>query len=114
MLNIVFIDTNMRNEDGTYYIDNTIAKGKRLQIGERVVAYQDDEEWDAQILCNGNNWGVKILSEARMISNDRKVGHEEGFWEGYYCQLRIFFKILEEVGIKKEIIREVFNRFYGD
>ncbi len=114
ILNIVFIDTNICNEDGTYRIDYTVAKGKKLQIGERVIAYQDDEEWDAQIVYNGNNWGVEILSEARMISNDKRIGHVEGFWEGYFCQLRILSKVLEQVGVKKEIIQEVFNRLYGN
>lgn len=113
-MNTVFIDTNICNKDGTYYIDHIVAKGKKLQIGEYVIAYQEDEEWDAQVSYDGNNWGIIILSEARTISSDRRRGHVEGFWEGYYCQLRNFFKVLEQVGIKKEIIQEALNQFYGD
>ena len=69
----VFIDTNLLNHDGSYYLDLMLASVKRLKVGDIVVAYQDDEEWDAQICFNNNKWGVRLTSEARIISYERKV-----------------------------------------
>ena len=41
-----------------------------------------------------------------------RLTHKEGFWEGYYCQLRELSKVLEQVGIKKETVEEIFDRYY--
>ncbi len=110
LLKLVLFDTNSYNEDGTYWIDDIVIRGKNLKIGERVIVYQDNEEWEAEITFDGENWGVKLLSDAWVVSDDRCKGRHEGFYDGYYCQLRFVDRVLEQLDIKEDVRKEVLRR----
>lgn len=52
----IFIDTNSIDENGNFYINEIIAKNMKLRNGEKVVAYQDGDSWEAKIVCCENKW----------------------------------------------------------
>ncbi|MCM1119236.1 MAG: hypothetical protein NC543_07745 [bacterium] len=91
----IFIDTNSVNEDGSFYIDELLVKNMGLIAGERVIAYQDADSWEAQIVLCKDRWGAVLNTESREISPDRQEGHAEGFWRGYYVQSRRLISVLE-------------------
>lgn len=47
----LFIDTNMGNSDGSYFIHDIEVKSMQLKPGETVIAYQDDDMWTAEVVC---------------------------------------------------------------
>lgn len=104
---VVFIDTNWTNYKGFYYVDELVIKSKHLKYGDKVIAYQDDEEWDAEVLVVDDCWGVIIKSEARVISKERQEGHQEGYWEGCYVQRKILLQLLNELQASEELISKV-------
>lgn len=104
---VVFIDSNCTNDDGSYYIEELIVKSKKLKKGDAVIAYQDNEEWDAEISFSNNKWGAILKSEARLISQERYEGHKEGYWEGCYNQRHILLILLENLQAPETLILEI-------
>ena len=47
---------------------------------EKVIAYQDADSWDAEIVYADHKWGVVLLSDAKEISRERQEGYREGFF----------------------------------
>lgn len=95
----IFIDVNVRTLDNTISISTFIVDNMELQAGERVIAYQDADVWDAEIVCKDGEWGVVLLSESKEISKERQEGQEEGFWNGYYLQGMRMLRALKELNI---------------
>ena len=46
----VFIDTNLRTQNNTIQISKFIADNMELQAGERIIAYQEADSWEAEIV----------------------------------------------------------------
>ena len=112
MKKTVFIDTNMPNSDGSYYIDEIIINGRGLKNGDEVIAYQEGEEWDAVITFNDGKWGVELKSHAMIVSDEKQHGYREGFWEGYYCQVMNLFNVLKQAKISQEELNFIINKMY--
>lgn len=93
----LFIDANFSNGDDSLFISEFIAKNMDLKVGERVIAYQDGDSWDAEIFLSNGKWGVKLISDTKEISKDRQEGHREGFWEGYYVQSINILRVLKNL-----------------
>lgn len=108
----LFIDTNSTNYEGMYFVNELEIKSKNLNIGDLIIAYQDNEEWDARILFNDGKWGVTLESEARVISNERYEGQQEGYWRGCYSERIILLRLLESLHASDELILEV-NKWMG-
>jgi hypothetical protein len=58
-----------------------------LSVGEEVIGYQDDLEWEGkvckQISENGEEWYIKLdLSCENAVSEERSIGRDEGFSSG--------------------------------
>lgn len=106
-MNTIFIDTNSANEDGSYYIDELLIKNMKLSIGEKVIAYQDADAWEAEIVLCGNKWGVVPVSDSREISPERHEGHTEGFWWGYYVQSSRLVCALEKLNYSARAIADI-------
>jgi len=110
MKKTVFFDTNMLNSDGSYYIDVLTIEGRGFKNGDEVIAYQEGEEWDAIIILNDGIWGVQLISLARKISEEKRIGYEEGFWGGYYAQQLRFSAILKQVKLSKEDLNKILEK----
>ena len=103
----IFIDTNSINENGTLYISELIVKNMGLQKGEKVIAYQEEEYWEAEIVYTDNCWGVVLLSDAKKVSKERQEGHEEGYQEGYYVQSMRLLRVLQNLNYSAEEIEKI-------
>lgn len=103
----VFIDTNCQNEDGSIKIHELIVKNMRLQHGEKVIAYQEEDWWDAEIVQKEDCWSVEILSEPKRVSKERQDGHREGFTEGRYAQSIFLLRVLQNLNYSVEEIEKV-------
>ena len=103
----IFIDSNSVNEDGSYYIDELLIKNMRLCVGEKVIAYQDADAWEAEITLCGDKWGAVTVSDGREISPERQEGHAEGFWWGYYVQSKRLVHVLEQLNYSAKAIEEI-------
>lgn len=103
----VFIDTNLRTKNNTILIGNFIADNMELQAGERVIAYQDVDSWEAEIVYENGEWGVVLLSDAKEISKERQEGHEEGFWNGYYVQSMQMLTALKELNLPEKDVEAI-------
>ena len=103
----VFIDTNMRTQNNTILISKFIADNMELQAGERVIAYQDADSWEAEIVYENGEWGVTLLSETQEISKERQEGQEEGFWNGYYVQSMQLLNVLKELNFPEKDMEEI-------
>jgi len=103
----VFIDTNMRTKNNTILVGNFIADNMELQAGERVIAYQDADSWEAEIVYENGEWGVVLLSDAKEISKERQEGHEEGFWQGYYVQSMQLLTVLKELNLPEKDVEAI-------
>ena len=93
----VFIDTNCINDDGSIKLHEMMVNNLGLQPGEKVIAYQEEDCWDAEIVYANNCWSVNLLSETKKVSKERQEGQEEGFWAGYYVQSMRMLRVLEEL-----------------
>ena len=106
----VFVDTNLVNENGTLCINEIVINSMELHDGEKVIAYQDADSWDAEIVYADHKWGVVLLSDAKEISRERQEGHREGFWEGYYVQSMRLIRVLEDLSFSADVIQNVRNK----
>ena len=106
----IFMDTNSVNEDGSYYIWDEDVKSKHLKAGDAVIAYQEKDCWDAEIVVSADGYGVVLTSEAKEISDDRFEGHTEGFDWGMSVQKHRAITVLEDLGVDSEIIDLVKRR----
>lgn len=106
----IFIDTNSVNEDGSYYLDEIVIQGLGISVGERVIAYQDEDSWEAEVVMCGEKWGATLVSDSRQISPERQEGHAEGFWQGYYVQGRRLIYVLEQLNYSAKAIDEIKDR----
>ena len=75
----LFIDTNLINKNGSIQINDMLVKNLDLQVGEKIIVYQDADSWQAEVVYDKNCWSVMIISEAQAIKEEHKQGHEEGF-----------------------------------
>lgn len=103
----IFIDTNMINEDGSYFIPDIIIRKRGYLVGDIVTAYQDTDAWKAKIVNTNGTWGVELLSEAEQISDDRYEGHQEGFAEGVLVQNLNIIRVLQDQDVPANIIEAV-------
>lgn len=104
----IFIDLNSVNDNGSYRINELVVKNMKLKTGDKVIAYQDFDSWEGEIIFEEGNWGVVLVSSASEISKERQEGHKEGFWDGYYLQSVRIIRVLEALNystIEINIIR---------
>ena len=93
----IFIDTNLTNENGSIHVSDILVKNLDVQIGEKVIVYQNAEAWQAEIVYDKNCWGAMIISEAQIIEKERQEGQRDGFWAGYYVQSMRLLRALEQL-----------------
>ena len=93
----IFIDTNMINENGSIHVSDILVENLNLQVGEKVIVYQDADSWQAEIVYDKNCWGAMIVSEAHIIEKERQEGQKDGFWAGYCVQSMNLLKVLEQL-----------------
>ena len=113
MRKFVFFATNSRHHDADaeiYRIHELEIERGKLTEGDRVTAYMDNEEWDAQIVRHGDLWGLVLLSEAREISNERYEGHAEGFSHGMLVQKLRALRVLNDLGLPDDLREEAKRR----
>lgn len=103
----VFIDTNFVNDNGTLKINEFMIANLGLQNGERVLAYQEEEYWEAEIVYEDNVWSVKLLSDAKNLSKERQIGHAEGFQQGCLVQSMRMLQALQSLEYSAEEIEKV-------
>lgn len=103
----VFIDTNNQNDDGTLKVHEFVIHNLNLQNGEKVIAYQEEDYWEAEIVCKNNCWSVKLLSETKEVSKERQLGQEEGFQHGCLVQNMRLLQVLQNLGYSAEEIERV-------
>lgn len=106
----IFVDTNSINENGSLCINELIIKNLGLEVGEKVIAYQDEDSWEAQIVFLENQWGVELISDTREVSRERQEGHQEGFWEGYYVQSINLLRVLKDLNFSANDIEKIKKR----
>lgn len=104
MKKVVFIDTNMINDDGSYFVSDIIIRHNGYMVGDIVTAYQDQDVWKAKIVNTDGAWGVELLSETELISDERYEGHQEGFAYGVYIQSLKAIRILQNLNVPAELI----------
>lgn len=109
----VFIDTNLRTKNNTIQISKFIADNMELQVGERVIAYQDADSWEAELVYENGEWGVVLLSDAKEISKERQEGHEEGFWNGYYVQSMQLLTALKELNLPEKDVDAIKEKLWS-
>lgn len=103
----VFIDTNFVNDNGTLKINEFMIANLRLQNGEQVIAYQEEDYWEAEIVYEDNVWSVKLLSDAKNLNRERQIGHVEGFQQGCLVQSMKLFQTLQSLDYSAEEIEKV-------
>lgn len=103
----VFIDTNFVNDNGTLKINEFMIANLGLQNGERVLAYQEEDYWEAEIVYEDNVWSVKLLSDAKNLSKERQIGHAEGFQQGCLVQSMRMLQALQSLEYSAEEIEKV-------
>ena len=114
MKKIVFIDTNMPNQDYSYYIHEIVAIGKSITAGDEIIAYQDGEEWDAIVTFKDGVWGASITSSVREISRNKEIGYIAGFWHGYYSHLVAIKNLLEQTNLSQATKDSIRNKLHID
>ena len=107
MQKTVFIDTNMVNKDGSYFVSDMIIRQNGYAAGDLVTAYQDYDAWQARIVKTDGIWGVELLSEAERISDDRYEGHREGYAFGAYIEKLAAIRILQKLNLPDHVIEAV-------
>lgn len=113
-MSYVFIDTNMKNGDGSYYVHNSDIIRKQLKAGDTVVAYQETDMWQAEVVRSGKGYGVILKSEASEISSERFEGHREGFNEGVLYSNIVFINLLKSLHADPCLIEEVKKLIFND
>ena len=103
----VFIDTNFVTEDGIPRIHEMITVALSLKNDEKVLAYQDEECWEAKVVKGNNYWGVQLLTEAKTVNKERLEGQKEGFQEGIFVQMLRMIKVLQSLGYSEEEIERI-------
>ena len=103
----IFVDTNSVNENGTLRIHEIIVKNMGLQVGEKVIAYQDSDWWEAEIVFENDNWGVVLNSDTYVVSRERQEGHDEGYWHGYYMQCARGILLWEKLNYSETEIEKI-------
>lgn len=107
---VINIDTNSVNNNGSIFVHEIIAQYMKLKNGETVIAYQESDEWDAEVLFENGQCGIILKSDARPVSLERQRGHSEGFMSGRYIQTAIIFNILEEMDVDLKLKIEIKKR----
>ena len=109
----IFIDTNLRTQNNTIQISKFIADNMELQVGERVIAYQEADSWEAEIVYENGEWGVVLLSDTKEISKERQEGHEEEFWNGYYVQSMQLLTALKELNLPEKDVEAIKEKLWS-
>lgn len=78
-----------------------------LKDGERVIAYHDEDSWDAEIFLSRGKWSVRIISDTKEVSKERQEGHREGFWEGFYVQSMNMLRVLKNLNYSSNEIEKI-------
>ena len=107
MRKFVFFDTNSPIDDSSEVY--RISHGN-LAEGDLVTAYMENEEWDAQVVRRGDQWGIKLLSEAREMSGERYDGQQEGFSHGMLVQKQRTLRVLEGLDLPDWVKEEAMRR----
>ena len=107
MEKFVFIDTNAKNEDNSYFVSAIEIKRQHLVVGDKVIAYQGNEMWNGDIVVCAGKWGVVLTSSGKDISDERFEGHIEGYYEGLQCQKLRTLNVLRKVNIPQETMSEI-------
>lgn len=107
----IFIDTNMQNNDGSYFVSDYDIKSKQLEVGDAVTVYQETDMWNGEIVLSEGGYGVVLKSEAVEINPERYEGHKEGFAEGESVQKAGTIKLLEVLNANADLIEEVKKHF---
>ena len=107
MRKFVFFDTNSPIDDSSEVY--RICPGD-LAEGDLVTAYMENEEWDAQVVRRGEQWGIELLSEAREISGERYEGQQEGYAHGMLVQKQRALRVLEGLDLPDELKEEAMRR----
>lgn len=110
-MKFVFIDTNMRHDDGSYYISNYDIKSKQLKVGDIVTAYQETDVWKGEIVLSENGYGIILKTDAIEISTERYEGHQEGFSLGVSTQREITLILLQNLNADIGLIEEIKRKF---
>lgn len=103
----VFIDTNFIKDNGSIRIHDLIVNNMALQNGEKVIAYQEEDCWEAEIVQEDGYWIVTLLSEAKKVSKERQEGHVEGYREGMYVQGIRVLRVLQMMNYSSEEIDKI-------
>ena len=106
----VFIDTNLRYEDLSYFLHEMIVRRLNLSVGDIVTAYQDNEAWKGEIVRTNGIWGIMLLSDAEQISDDRYEGQQEGYLHGRMMQNLFMIRVLQNLNVSAELIDTVKRR----
>lgn len=51
--------------------------------------------------------GAVLTSDTKEISEERQIGHREGFWQGYYLQSIRLIRVLEDLNYSTDDIKKV-------
>lgn len=106
-LKSIFIDTNFVNDNGSIKVHDMVIKNMELQHGEKVIAYQEGEYWEGEIVYADNCWSVELLSDTKEISKERQEGQKEGYLEGIYIQSMRFFQAMRMLNYSEEEIEKI-------
>ena len=107
----IFIDTNVQNNDGSYFVSDYDIKSKQLEVGDAVTVYQETDMWNGEIVLSEGGHGVVLKSEAVEINPERYEGHKEEFAEGESVKKAGTIKILEVLNANADLIEEVKKHF---
>lgn len=110
-MKFVFIDTNMRNDDGSYYISNYDIKSNQLIVGDIVTAYQETDVWKGEIVLSETGYGIILKTDAIEISAERYEGHQEGFSWGVSTQRELTIKLLQNLNADIDLIEKIKRKF---
>ncbi|MNW31226.1 hypothetical protein D3C74_81350 [compost metagenome] len=112
---IISIDTNFCNSvNGEPIVSPILIKSFELSEGDKVAAYQDEDEWEGVIHCDLSQtedlrWYIQLdpLTH-KEASNERVVGRNEGYRNGMAIgELIAKIKIAEDLlknGLTPEIV----------
>ena len=103
----ILIDTNFVNDNGTLKINEFMIANLGLQNGEHVLAYQEEDFWEAEIVYEDNGWGVKLLSDAKNLSKERRIGQVEGFRQGCLVQSMRLLQAMQSLDYSAEEIEKM-------
>lgn len=111
MKQYVFFDTNSpTDQPGVYPIHRWEIRDQKLSEGDLVTACMEGEEWDAEIVCLEDRWGIRLLSDPRALSAERYEGQQEGFRHGRLIEKLRTLQVLESLDLPDDRLEEAKRR----